>query len=104
MDTKQKFFSLLEDLFVGVKVEGDSAVSNLLKLKSEYFKKFQKDLEEKIDNIGKAAYDRLYSFFDSYFNESGSLFFANTPAWKKRYARIYNKDVELFYKQKIYII
>lgn len=97
---KQKFFNLLEDLFIGARVKGDTGISNFLDLKAIYFKKFQKELEEKMDEVGKAVYDRLYTFFRSYFNESGSLFFANTPKWEKRYARISNKDVELFYKTK----
>jgi len=97
---KQKFFGLLEDLFIGARVKGDTGISNLLNLKSEYFQKFQKELEDKIDNLDEAVYDRLYTFFKSYFNESGSLFFSNTPKWQKRYTRVSNKDVELFYKTK----
>jgi len=99
-DNKTKFFSLLKDLFIGERIEGDGTYVNLMKLKSLHFEK----IEHKIKNelFGKKnreeIYDKLYTFFHSFFDKSGGIMFANTPKWKNIYAKLSSKDVELFYK------
>ena len=102
MKSKERFEKLLKEIFVGVEVKGDSAIANLLKFKSKYFNDFIYDVTTKISKTKapQEIYDKLYNFFSSYFNESGSLFFAQTPKWEKKFARLSNKDVELFYKTK----
>ena len=102
MNLKERFEKLLKEVFLGVEIKGDSAIANLLSFKSKYYDDFITDFTEKIikTKASQEIYDKLYDFFSSYFNESGSLFFANTPKWQKKYARISNKDVELFYKTK----
>ena len=52
-------------------------------------------------------YNKLFTFFDSYLNESGTPFFSDTPAYKNIYAKVYSnsKDTSLFYKtQNLYYV
>ncbi|WP_416860022.1 site-specific DNA-methyltransferase, partial [Helicobacter ganmani] len=52
-------------------------------------------------------YNKLFTFFDSYLNESGTPFFTDTPIYKNIYAKIYtnSKDTSLFYKtQNLYYV
>jgi len=108
MKTKEKiFYSTLENIFTGAKIEGQGGYVNLLKIKTTYYEKILKELKKEIDNdpIIKGAFkeeffDKLYSFFEKYFSESGSVFFAKTAAWQKVYEKVYTdeKDVILFWK------
>ncbi len=102
MNSKERFEKLLKEMFLGVEIKGDSAIANLLSFKARYYESFIYDITQKIykTNASQEIYDKLYDFFSSYFNESGSLFFANTPKWQKKYTKLSNKDVELFYKTK----
>lgn len=104
---ENKFYQALEKIFVGADVEGDSGFINLLKIKSEYYKlilnKFKKDVdnEEIIKGSFKEEFfDRLYSFFEKYFSESGSVYFVKTANWQRVYEQVYtdNRDVILFWK------
>jgi len=42
---EQKFYSILQDLFVGAKLEGESGYVNLMNIKTEYFKRIEKNLK-----------------------------------------------------------
>ena len=104
---ENKFYKSLENIFLGVKVEGDSGYVNLLKIKEQYYKyvidefKDEVNKEEIIDDQYKEDfYNLLFSFFEKYFNESGSVYFFKTYSWQKIYERIYSsdKDVILFWK------
>jgi len=104
---ENKFYQTLEKIFVGADVEGDSGFTNLLKIKSKYYKlilnQFKKDVDnEEIikDSFKEEFFDRLYSFFEKYFSESGSVYFVKTASWQKVYEQVYtdNKDVMLFWK------
>lgn len=64
---------------------------------------FKKDIDnEKIitDSFKEEFFDRLYSFFEKYFSESGSVYFVKTANWQRVYEQVYtdNKDVVLFWK------
>jgi len=39
MSKEQKFYNILQDLFVGAKLEGDSGYVNLMNIKTDYFNK-----------------------------------------------------------------
>jgi len=99
-DNETKFFTLLKDLFIGEKIEGDSAYVNLMKLKSLHFEKIENRIENELfgRKNKEEIYDKLYTFFHSFFDKSGGIMFANTPRWKNIYAKLSSKDVELFYK------
>jgi len=101
-DNEKRFFSLLKDLFVGEKIEGDGAYVNLMKLKSKHFEKIENKIQDKLyfKKNKEEIYDKLYTFFHSYFDKSGGIMFANTPRWKNIYAKLDSSDVELFYKTK----
>lgn len=51
------------------------------------------------DDLGD-IYNKLFTFFDSYLNESGTPYFADTPYFKNIHAKVYSnqKDTALFYK------
>jgi len=109
MITKErKFYNTLRDVFVGAKVEGESGYINLMRIKSRYYEKgvFPK-LEKDVDSALKAfpdfkeeLFDKLYTFFNRYFSESGSVYFRYTPIHQNVYEKVYtdDKDVILFWK------
>jgi adenine specific DNA methylase Mod len=103
-----KFYQALENIFTGAKIEGDSGYINLLKIKSSYYKlileRFREDIKAESgiikDSFKEEFFEKLYSFFEKYFSESGSVYFVKTANWQKVYERVYtdNKDVILFWK------
>ena len=104
---ENKFYQALENIFTGANIEGDSGYVNLLKIKSSYYKlileKFKSDVgnEKTItDSFKEEFFDKLYSFFEKYFSESGSVYFVKTANWQRVYEQVYtdNKDVVLFWK------
>jgi len=104
---ENKFYQVLEDIFTGANIEGDSGYVNLLKIKSSYYKiilnQFQNDINNQqtiTDSFQEEFFDKLYSFFEKYFSESGSVYFVKTANWQRVYEQVYtdNKDVVLFWK------
>jgi adenine-specific DNA-methyltransferase len=102
-----KFYQSLENIFTGAEIEGDSGYVNLLKIKSKYYKiileQFKKDVDNEpiiTDSFKEEFFDKLYSFFEKYFSESGSVYFVKTANWQRVYEQVYtdNKDVVLFWK------
>ena len=91
---------------MGADIEGEGGFVNLLKIKSKYYKKilciFKKEVEKNpiIPSFKEDFFDRLYSFFEKYFSECGSIYFTKTAFSDKVYEKIYtdNKDVVLFWK------
>ncbi len=91
-----------------------SGFTNLLMIKERYFTHIKAHLEARIkalvgdDSIEtNDIYNKLYTFFDSYLNETGTPFFTDTPIYKNIYAKIYSnsKDTSLFYKtQNLYYV
>ena len=108
MNKEQKFYNTLRDIFIGAKVEGESGYINLMKIKSRYyekgvFPKLQKDIDEALKpfpNFREELFNRLYTFFNRYFSESGSIYFRYTPLHQNVYEKVYtdDKDVMLFWK------
>jgi adenine specific DNA methylase Mod len=103
-----KFFDALEDIFVGAKVEGESGYINLMRIKSNYYKngvfpKLKKDIDDALKPFPKfrgELFDKLYTFFNRYFSETGSIYFRYTPFHQNVYEKVYtdDKDVILFWK------
>lgn len=119
MDYKKAFYSKLEDCYLGAKIKqankdksvNKSGFTNLLDIKEKYFNYVKNYLEHRIDfqNSEDASeiYNKLFTFFDSYLNETGTPFFIDTPIYKNIYAKIYSnsKDTNLFYKtQNLYYV
>jgi len=113
MTKEQKFYNALRDIFVGAKIEGESGFVNLMRIKSGYFekinKKLQEDTEKALSKISSSEtrkkfkdelFDKLYSFFSRYFTRSGSIYFNQTPFYHNIYEKVYTdeKDVILFWK------
>jgi len=111
MNQKEKlFFDQLKDIFIGMKIEGESGFINLMRIKSAYFdvifKELNKEIKEKtkdFPDFREEMFDKLYTFFKTYFSESGSIYFNYTPLKSKVYEKIYspNKDVILFWKTRM---
>jgi Adenine specific DNA methylase Mod len=102
-----KFYNALESIFIGAKIEGDSGYINLLKIKSKYYNlvltQFRQDIENECiitSDFKEEFFDILYSFFEKYFSESGSMYFVKTANWQRVYEQVYtdNRDVMLFWK------
>lgn len=116
MDYKQAFLSQLEDMYLGVQIQDSndlfsneaakkSGFINLLQIKSQYFKHIKSYLDKEI--LNHSIYTKLYNFFGSYLNETGTPFFYDTPLHKNIYAKVYTnrKDTNLFYKtQNLYYV
>ncbi|MEA3450493.1 MAG: site-specific DNA-methyltransferase, partial [Bacteroidota bacterium] len=105
---KDKFYSVLKNIFIGAKIEGNSGYVNLMRIKNKYYQDFKGQLatgiDKKLDEVGRnfeeELFNKLYTFFKKYFSESGSIYFSYTPLQEKVYERIYrdDKDVMLFWK------
>ncbi len=102
-----RFFEVLEDVFVGEKIEGEGGYVNLLRVKSEYFrKKVRPELENLIDvnvrnfpEFKEELLNKLYDFFHRYLNETGTPFVALSPHYNSVFDRVYeDKDVKLYWK------
>ncbi|MFK5975575.1 MAG: site-specific DNA-methyltransferase [Sulfurovum sp.] len=113
---RQAFYSQLEQMFAGRELEnfkGKSGFSNLLSIKSEYFKHIKKELETKIKDLFNTTnsenelYTKAFTFFDSFLNETGSPYFNKTEFYKNLYEKVYtnSSDTALFYKtSKLYYV
>ncbi|MEM2493584.1 MAG: site-specific DNA-methyltransferase [Nitrososphaerota archaeon] len=105
---EQRFFRAIRDLFIGVPVEGESGYVNLMRIKTRYFERvvepsLRREVEEALrpfPGFREELFDKLYSFFRRYFNESGSIGFFFTPYHQSVYERVYtdDQDVMLFWK------
>ncbi|NMA86098.1 MAG: site-specific DNA-methyltransferase [Tissierellia bacterium] len=107
MNKEQKFYNALEDIFVGAKIEGDSGFINLLKIKEKYYSEILAQFKREVDkcpeiegDFKEEFFDKLYTFFNKYFSESGSVYFTKTANWQRVYEKVYtdNRDVVLFWK------
>ncbi len=114
MTKEQKFYKALQDVFIGAKIEGQGGFVNLMRIKSNYYRKIEdilkKDIESAIEvypDFKDELFDKLYSFFSRYFTESGSIYFNSTPFHNNIYEKVYTdeKDVILFWKtQMLYYV
>lgn len=104
---ENKFYQALENIFTGANIEGDSGYVNLLKIKSSYYRLILEEFKKSVNNeqiitdsFKEEFFDKLYSFFEKYFSESGSVYFVKTANWQRVYEQVYtdNKDVVLFWK------
>ncbi|MEM1944089.1 MAG: DNA methyltransferase [Candidatus Caldarchaeum sp.] len=105
---ESEFFDALENVFVGVPIEGESGYINLMKIKSRYYREVMRPkLEEEIGEalrpfpgFREELFDKLYTFFKRYFAENGSLGFFFTPYHESVYDQIYTseEDVVLYWR------
>ena len=113
---RQLFYSQLENMFAGRELQnfkGQSGFSNLLAIKAKYFKAVQEALESEISkkfpkaDLQNELFQKLYTFFDSYLNETGSPYFNKTEFYKNLYEKVYtnSEDTALFWKtQRLYYV
>jgi len=114
MTKEQKFYKALQDVFIGAKIEGQGGFVNLMKIKSNYYRKIEDILKKDIETALKSypgfrdeLFDKLYSFFSRYFTQSGSIYLNSTPFHNYSYEKVYTdeKDVILFWKtQMLYYV
>jgi len=113
---RQLFYSQLEKMFAGKELQGfkgKSGFSNLLSIKAKYFQAIQNELEKEISakfptsDLQSELFQKLYTFFDSYLNETGSPYFNKTEFYKNLYEKVYtnSEDTALFWKtQRLYYV
>jgi hypothetical protein len=89
MNKEQKFYKALQDIFIGAKIEGTGGFVNLMRIKSNYYRKIEDILKKDIEaalksypNFRDELFDKLYSFFNRYFTESGSIYFNSTGLYR----------------------
>ncbi|MEF3255155.1 MAG: hypothetical protein K6348_06305, partial [Deferribacterales bacterium] len=114
MTKEQKFYQVLQNVFIGAKIEGTGGFINLMIIKSNYYKKIEEFLKKDIEAALKRyptfrdeLFDKLYSFFSRYFTESGSIYFNSTLFHNNIYEKVYtdDRDVILFWKtQMLYYV
>jgi len=85
-----------------------------MRIKSNYYSKIEKLLKkdiqqalEKYPSFRDELFDKLYTFFNRYFTESGSIYFNSTPFHNNIYEKVYtdDRDVILFWKtQMLYYV
>ncbi len=121
-----QFYEVLENLFIGVKIEDKqeslldpspkaikSGMINLMKAKSQYYHHKKQELKKLIDSkcqdnndLKEELFDKLYSFFKRYFSANGGIYFNDTPLYDSLYTKSdyekcsLKKDTALFYKTK----
>ncbi|GAA8248773.1 hypothetical protein HpNP102_10670 [Helicobacter pylori] len=121
-----QFYEVLENLFIGVKIEDQpesllnpnakaikSGMVNLMKAKSQYYQSKKQELEKLIDckcqnnnDLKEELFDKLYSFFKRYLSANGGVYFNDTPLYDSLYTKSgyekcsLKKDTALFYKTK----
>lgn len=101
-----KFYETLKNVFTGVPIEGEGGYVNLLKIKQKYYEKVLDQFKSEVDTnaivcgFKEDFFNTLYTFFERYFSECGSIYFTKTASWQKVYEKIYTneKDVVLFWK------
>lgn len=98
---------LLTNMLIGEPISGDSGFANLLSIKNEYYSFKLDEVFEEInrDSVVQSEFlpefnDLLYTFFNRYLSENGSVYFTKTPSWQNIYEEIYSEenDVSLFWK------
>ncbi|GAA7629268.1 hypothetical protein HpMMM30_12780 [Helicobacter pylori] len=121
-----QFYEVLENLFIGVKIEDEqeslldptpravkNGIINLLKAKSKYYQSKKQELEKLINckcqnnnDLKEELFDKLYSFFKRYLSANGGIYFNDTPLYDSLYTKSgyekcsLKKDTALFYKTK----
>jgi len=106
---RQLFYSQLEKIFAGRELEnfkGESGFSNLLAIKAKYFENVKNELEKETttrlppQSLQSELFQKLYTFFDSYLNETGAPYFNKTEFYKNIYEKVYTnrEDTALFWK------
>ncbi len=105
---EKQFFAALSDIFIGAKVEGDSGYINLMRIKARYYENgvfphLTKDIDAALQpypDFREELFDKLYTFFQRYFSESGSIYFRYTALHQNVYEKVYtnDRDVILFWK------
>ncbi|GAA7178676.1 hypothetical protein HpBGD54_14410 [Helicobacter pylori] len=121
-----QFYEVLENLFIGVKIEDKqeslldptpkavkNGMLNLLKAKSQYYQSKKQELEKLINlkcqnnnDLKEELFDKLYSFFKRYLSANGGIYFNDTPLYDSLYTKSgyekcsLKKDTALFYKTK----
>ncbi|HPZ18587.1 MAG TPA: site-specific DNA-methyltransferase, partial [Fervidobacterium sp.] len=99
MTKEQEFYKALQNVFIGAEIEGKGGFINLMKIKSNYYRKIEDILKKDIESALKAypsfrdeLFDKLYSFFSRYFTESGSIYFNSTPFHNNIYEKVYTDE------------
>ncbi|WQY32561.1 site-specific DNA-methyltransferase [Helicobacter pylori] len=121
-----QFYEVLENLFIGVKIEDKqeslldpnakamkNGTINLMKAKSKYYQSKKQELEKFIglkcqnnNDLKEELFDKLYSFFKRYLSANGGIYFNDTPLYDSLYTKSdyekcsLKKDTALFYKTK----
>ncbi|GAA9867817.1 hypothetical protein VN0644_01140 [Helicobacter pylori] len=121
-----QFYEVLENLFIGVKIEDKqeslldpnakavkNGTINLMKAKSKYYQNKKQELEKLIglkcqnnNDLKEELFDKLYSFFKRYLSANGGIYFNDTPLYDSLYTKSgyekcsLKKDTALFYKTK----
>ncbi len=102
-----QFYEVLENLFIGVKIEYQpesllnpspkavkNGMINLMKAKSQYYQNKKQKLKKLIDlkcqdnnDLKEELFDKLYSFFKRYFSANGGIYFNDTPLYDSLYTK-----------------
>jgi len=74
-DTKeQKFYKALQDVFIGAQVEGKGGFVNLMKIKSNYYRKIENTLKNDIESALQSYPDFRDELFDKLIHSLAVIF------------------------------
>jgi len=65
MTKEQKFYKALQDVFIGARIEGEGGFVNLMKIKSNYYRKIEDILKKTLKRRWKATLNLETSFLTS---------------------------------------
>ncbi len=93
MSHQKTFFNSLQNLFLGVKIEGQSGFIKLRQIKFQYFQhRLRPALQQEIQSVlhgasagNVAIFPELHEFFQRYFNETGAICINDVPPDKRLY-------------------
>lgn len=104
MTKEEKFYKSLQDVFIGAKIEGQGGYVNLMRIKSNYYKKIEgllkediKKALEKYPTFREKLFDKLYTFFNRYFSESGSIYLRYTTVHQNVYEKVYTDGKDVYF-------
>ena len=109
-EVKKRFEAKIQELFDETTTHSKSSYKNELSATTQSANADKDTFSSLAKNINaekNELYNKLYTFFDSYLNDTGTPFFTDTPMYKNIYAKIYSnsKDTALFYKtQNLYYV
>jgi adenine specific DNA methylase Mod len=114
MNKEELFYKKLQEVFIGVKGEGQGGFTNLIKIKLKYYEKIEKFIKNDIEQTLKKypisrneLFNNLYLFFSKHLTENRDIHFIPTYPYNNAFENINttNENTTLLWKtQTLYYV